>query len=146
MATGAPLLLIPVSTCGVIETRVSSCRGFGHHVIEFCLVSQSATKHGTGWRVNILSALRQTWATTTQQQRYCSVSFTDRHTSTIKVKHCVITLRQGGDILLCLRLSTTTESTFRSIRILKSHTWMVGSLLVPDWKQQRCGFPDGSLR
>lgn len=48
MVTGAPLLLIPISTCGVIETRVSSCQGLGHHVIEFCLVSQSATKHSTG--------------------------------------------------------------------------------------------------
>lgn len=40
--------LIPISTCGVIETRVSSCQGLGHHVIEFYLVSQSATKHSTG--------------------------------------------------------------------------------------------------
>lgn len=48
VVTGAPLLLIPISTCGVIETRVSSCQGLGHQVIEFYLVSQSATKHSTG--------------------------------------------------------------------------------------------------
>lgn len=48
VTSAAPLLLIPISTCGVIETWVSSCQGLGHHVIEFCLVSQSAAKHGPG--------------------------------------------------------------------------------------------------
>lgn len=59
VVTAAPLL-IPLSTCGVIE-RVSCCQGgHGHHVIEFFLVSQSATKHSSGQRVNILSTWRQT--------------------------------------------------------------------------------------
>ncbi|MEQ2316077.1 hypothetical protein AMECASPLE_028991, partial [Ameca splendens] len=40
----------PYPPVWVIETRASSCQGLGHHVIEFCLVSWSATKHGTGHR------------------------------------------------------------------------------------------------
>ncbi|KAI9547537.1 hypothetical protein NQZ68_017090 [Dissostichus eleginoides] len=35
VVTGAPLLINPISTCGVIETRVSSCQGLGHHCT-FC--------------------------------------------------------------------------------------------------------------
>lgn len=55
-----------------IETRVSSCRGLGHRVIEFYLVSQSATKHSPGWRANILrDRPRPRWCNSKHGSRCC---------------------------------------------------------------------------